>query len=324
MTAYIVFEALPRSAWRSTEVKISEHAWRKAARSPMARPASCEVGTHGAGGGADQGHDRAVGQRRDHRAGREGRRHRGRLRADDEHLRPAPGHEGHALRQQLGLARPDHYSTARDIATLARALIRELPGVLQVVLDARVHLEQASRSRTATACWPAIPPSTASRPATPKAPATAWSAPRKRNGMRLISVVLGSHGDQGARGCQRRAAQLRLHVLRDRASCSRPARRVLQAARLQGRRRDRWPSAAGARHQRHDAARPGGSAAKDQRHGQRAAGRAAGRSKRQVGEYVVTDGDEVVARVPLVTLPGRAEGGLLAPGWSTPSSSGSS
>ncbi len=41
----------------------------------------------GAGRGADQGHDRAVGQRRHDRAGREARRHRRRLRADHERIR---------------------------------------------------------------------------------------------------------------------------------------------------------------------------------------------------------------------------------------------
>ena len=58
-------------------------------------------------GHAHQGHDRAVGQRRHDRAGREVRRHRRRLRADDEFLRGRARPQELAFRKQLGRPGPD-------------------------------------------------------------------------------------------------------------------------------------------------------------------------------------------------------------------------
>ena len=41
-----------------------------------------------------------------------------------------------------GLPSPTHYTTARDMAMLASALIRDFPQYYPLVLDPRVHLEQ--------------------------------------------------------------------------------------------------------------------------------------------------------------------------------------
>ena len=103
MTGYVVFRALREKRLSLTDsVTISEHAWKAEGLAHL------RAGGHAdPGGRAHQGHDRAVGQRRHHRAGREARRHRRRLRADDELVRGRARPQELALRQQLGRPGPD-------------------------------------------------------------------------------------------------------------------------------------------------------------------------------------------------------------------------
>ncbi len=72
-----------------------------------------------------------------------------------------------------GLPDPQHYSTARDLAQLAAALIRDFPEYYPIYSQEGIHATTTSPSPTATACCGSTRPSTASRPATPKRPATA-------------------------------------------------------------------------------------------------------------------------------------------------------
>ena len=161
---------------------------------------------------------------------------------------------------------PTHYMSAHDIATLSRVLIRDFPeyykwyslrefewnGIKQqnrnglLARDPSVDGIKTGHTETAGYCL---------------------ASSATRNGMRLISVVLGTQVVQGARGRERRAAQLRLHVLRNREGQERQ-RRGAQARGVQGRRGTRH-AGSGARHLRHHRARLG-RAAQDHRHGERA------------------------------------------------------
>ena len=118
MTAYGVFRALK-------EKRLTLDRQRHHQRACLARRrlAHVRAGGHAdSGRNAHQGHDHPVRQRRDHRARREDRRHRRRLRADDEQLREASSAQEHAFRQQLGRAcRPDALHDARTTSRCCRA-----------------------------------------------------------------------------------------------------------------------------------------------------------------------------------------------------------
>jgi hypothetical protein len=106
MTGYVVFRALAEKRLNlSDSVVISERAWKAEGSRTFAQCRHADPR-----GRVDQGHDRAVGQRRDDRAGREGGRHRRRVRADDEHLRGRARTQEFALQRQLG-ACPDRLTT---------------------------------------------------------------------------------------------------------------------------------------------------------------------------------------------------------------------
>ena len=71
-----------------------------------------------------------------------------------------------------GLSTPNHYTTAHDLALLGRALIRDFPARTPTTRS-RNSRSARSPSTTATCCCGASSASTASRPATTPAPATA-------------------------------------------------------------------------------------------------------------------------------------------------------
>jgi D-alanyl-D-alanine carboxypeptidase (penicillin-binding protein 5/6) len=74
-----------------------------------------------------------------HRAGREDRRHEDGLQMMNEYAKRS--REGHELQNSWGGLSPEHYTTARDLAVLARAIPR-VPRILQMVFAARLHLER--------------------------------------------------------------------------------------------------------------------------------------------------------------------------------------
>ena len=73
---------------------------------------------------------------------------------------------------------PTHYMSAHDIATLSRVLIRDLPGRVQAVQPAGVRVERHQAAEPQRAAGARLRRSTASRPATRKARATASRARR--------------------------------------------------------------------------------------------------------------------------------------------------
>jgi D-alanyl-D-alanine carboxypeptidase (penicillin-binding protein 5/6) len=72
-----------------------------------------------------------------------------------------------------GLPDAKHYSTAADLYRLSAALIRDFPTSTRSTTRSRSSATTTLPSPTATACCGSTRPSTASRPATPKPPATA-------------------------------------------------------------------------------------------------------------------------------------------------------
>jgi D-alanyl-D-alanine carboxypeptidase len=68
----------------------------------------------------------------------------------------------------------DHYSSARDIAILSRALIHDFPTITPSPRSSSSSGTASSRP-TATRCCGATPAWTASRPATPPPPVSAWT-----------------------------------------------------------------------------------------------------------------------------------------------------
>ena len=122
MTATSCFTRSEGRLKLTDQVTISEHAWRaEGSRTFVQVGTQIPVDILIKGMIVQSGNDATVAL-----AERVGR-HRSRLRAADERIRPAPGHGAYALRQCRRPARSDHYTTARDLALLAHHLIRDFP-----------------------------------------------------------------------------------------------------------------------------------------------------------------------------------------------------
>ena len=176
MTAYVVFQALKEGRIKLTDmVTVSENAWRQATPKLGGSAMFIEVGKQVSVENLIQGMIVQSGNDATVALAENVGGHRGHVRADDEHLRQAARHDGHALHECGGHARPRavHHGARRGDAR-ERADPR-VPGVLQAGTRRRSSPGTASRSRTATACCGATRRSTASRPATPRPRATAWS-----------------------------------------------------------------------------------------------------------------------------------------------------
>ena len=96
----------------------------------------------------------------------------------------------------IGLDTPGNYSSASDLVKLAGYLLRHL-AVLQAGRRAQergsaYRQPRRVRSSTETTSSPRSHGSTASRPATRCRRGTSWSARGRRNGMTLISAVIGT------------------------------------------------------------------------------------------------------------------------------------
>ena len=126
------------------------------------------------------------------------------------------GMKGSNFENSDGLPSPNHYTTARDVATLAGGADPRVPAVLPAVQPQEFmwnNIHQENRNGLLSK----DPTVDGLKTGHTDSAGYCLATSANRNGMRLISVVMGSPSDQGARGRQRRAAQLRLHLLRDRA-----------------------------------------------------------------------------------------------------------
>ena len=108
------------------------------------------------------------------------------------------------------------------MAILARALIRDFPRVLPAV-QLHEFIWNNIKQQNRNGLLARDPTVDGMKTGHTDSAGYCLVTSAKRNGMRLISVVMGSPIDQGARGRQRGAAQLRLHVLRDRQGQGRRA-----------------------------------------------------------------------------------------------------
>ena len=130
-----------------------------------------------------------------------------------------------------GLPSPEHYTTARDVATLSNALIREFPQYYPL-FSLREFMWNNIRQGNRNSLLGKDPSVDGLKTGHTDSAGFCLASSANRNGMRLVAVVMGSPSDQGARGGERGAARLRLHVLRD-AAHQGGARDGAQAARLQ-------------------------------------------------------------------------------------------
>ena len=154
------------------------------------------------------------------------------------------GMTGSHFMNAAGMPDPNHYMTARDAATLARAVIREFPEYYKLVLAEGIHLERhhaAEPQRAAVAR-----PDRGRRQDRPHR--DRGLLPDRLGEARRHAARLGGARhrlDEGARGRERSAAQLRLQLLRDEAHLRRrPA--AHHGARLEGRATRGGPRAAAA------------------------------------------------------------------------------
>ncbi len=265
------------SAWRSpTAVKVSEYAWRTGGAVTDGSTSFLELGSEVPvedlikGMIVQSGNDATIAL-----AEKVGGSEVG-LRADDEHL-CASGWASRARTSPTAGAALQPITTARRATSrrLSSALIRNFPdyykyysmreftwnkhtqqnrnGLLAPRSQRRRHQDRPHRKRDVL--------------------------PGQLRQAQWHATDLGGAGlahHQGARGCQRRAAQLRLHVLRNREAAA-GRQGAAATARVQGRHRDRGRGQP-ARHQRHAAARPVGDAVQGSNH-QRSADRTAGRAQ---------------------------------------------
>ena len=90
-----------------------------------------------------------------------------------------------------GLPAEQQVTTARDMALLAQALLRDFPEHALALLPRRRRRSARSSSARTTRCSPAFPAATASRPGYTCASGYNLVASATRDGRRLIAVVLG-------------------------------------------------------------------------------------------------------------------------------------
>jgi D-alanyl-D-alanine carboxypeptidase (penicillin-binding protein 5/6) len=306
MTAYIVFEALAEKRLALTDtVRVSEYAWRTGGAVTDGSNQLPGTGLDGPGRRPDQGDDRAVGQRCHDRAGREDRRHRIRLRADDELLFPAAWPQGHALDQQLGrpCPRPLQHGTGHRHAV--QRADPQVPRVLQVLLDAEFtwnkHTQQNRNGLLAR-----DPSVDGIKTGHTESAKYCLVSSAKRNGMRLVSVVLGS---PSIRAREDASATLLNYgfTFYETVKLQDAGKPVLTPRVFKG---SAESVAVGSPNDISITIARGQGASLTKEHQINAPLVAPLALHARVGEYVVSNGDEVVARVPLVTLAKVEEGGL--------------
>lgn len=169
MTAYVAFDALKKGELTlDEEITISAEAWRTGGSRSFidpAKPVPVEVLVHGV---LTQSGNDATLALAEHMAGTET------AFADlmNAHAKRLGLTQTHFVNSH-GLPADDHYSSPLDMAHLAAATIRDFP-ITTPGTRSSPSPGTTSPSRTATACCSGTRASMASRPATPRPPATAW------------------------------------------------------------------------------------------------------------------------------------------------------
>lgn len=192
MTAYLVYEALAEGTIRiDDQVEVSEHAW-KTGGSRMFIDVGSQVSVKDLliGIVVQSGNDASVALA-EHVAGSES------AFVDMMNEKAvALGMTGSRFVNSTGLPDPEHYMTARDIATLSRILIRDFPGhyaMYSVKEFTYNNISQRNRNRL---LW-RDPSVDGLKTGYTEAAGYCLAASAMHNGMRLVSVILRS--DSGKR-----------------------------------------------------------------------------------------------------------------------------
>ena len=173
MTAYVVFKALQENRLKLTDmVTISEHAWRaEGSRTFVQVGTQIPVDILIKGMIVQSGNDATIAL-----AERVGGTEAAFAQMMNEYAQRL-GMKGSNFENSDGLPSANHYTTARDVATLAARADPRVPAVLPAVQPQASSSGTTSARTTATGCSARTRASTGSRPGTPTAPATAWRPP---------------------------------------------------------------------------------------------------------------------------------------------------
>lgn len=306
MTAYIVFEALrDRRLALTDKVRVSEYAWRTGGAVTDGSTSFLELGSEVPvedlikGMIVQSGNDATI-VLAEKLGGTEG----GFVTIMNEYARRL-GMRNTNFTNSWGNPAPEHYTTARDLATLARALIRDFPEYYKwySLREFTWNNHRQSNRNGLLARDPSVDGIKTGHTTSAK---YCLMTSASRNGMRLISVVLGSPSIRGREDAS--AALLnygytfyetvKLHE----AGASLLEPEVFKGAATTVRAGSRAPVSVTV------ARGAGNSITKETSvNGPLVAPIEAGAT---LGQYTVRVGDEVIARVPLVALDAVEEGGL--------------
>ena len=142
-----------------------------------------------------------------------------------------------------GLPAPNHYTTARDMSLLAIAMIRDFPQYYKYY-SVREFEHNGIKQQNRNGLLGRDPSVDGLKTGHTDSAGYCLVTSALRDGMRVVSVVLGSEEHEGPRERQRGADQLRLHLLRHEAG--RQERRQARAPRRSGRRQTRRSMSASA------------------------------------------------------------------------------
>jgi len=306
MTAYIVFEALAQKRLALNEpVKVSEYAWRTGGAVTDGSTSFLELGSMVPvedlvkGMIVQSGNDATIAL-----AEKLGGTESGFVQIMNTYAQRL-GLKGTRFTNSWGGPSPDHYSTARDIAMLSRALIREFPDYYKYYAMREFtwnkHTQQNRNGLLAR-----DPSVDGIKTGHTESAKYCLVSSAKRNGMRLVSVVLGS---PSIRAREDASATLLNYgfTFYETVKLQDAGKPIISPRVFKGSAESVAVGSPGAisitlgRGQ-------GASLTKEAKiDGPLVAPLAL---HARVGEYIVRSGDEVVARVPLVTLAKVDEGGL--------------
>ncbi|HET9329649.1 MAG TPA: D-alanyl-D-alanine carboxypeptidase family protein, partial [Steroidobacteraceae bacterium] len=191
MTSYVVFKALQEGRLKLTdEVTISEHAWRaEGSRTFVQVGTQIPVDILIKGMIVQSGNDATIAL-----AERVGGTEAAFAQMMNEYARRL-GMKGSNFENSDGLPAPNHYTTARDIATLANALIREFPQYYPL-FSLREFQWNNIRQGNRNTLLGKDPSVDGLKTGHTDSAGYCLASSALRNGMRLVSVVMGSPSEK--------------------------------------------------------------------------------------------------------------------------------
>lgn len=308
MTAYVVFTALTEGRLKLTDmVTISEHAWRsEGSRTFVQVGTQIPVDILLKGMIVQSGNDASIALA-EHVGGTEP----GFVQMMNEYARRLGLNSTHYVNSD-GLPAPEHYSTARDVSTLANALIRDFPQYYSL-FGLREFMWNNIRQPNRNGLLGKDPSVDGLKTGHTDSAGYCLATSASRNGMRLVSVVMGA---PNIKAREEASAALLAYgytyyeTIRLKSANETVLRPHVYKAASEF-------AAIGVQHDVYATVARGQAATVTTRallsHEPLVAPLAAGQS---VGELTVTDGSgAAIARVPLVALAAVPQGGLWARAW---------